>query len=474
MAWEQPPTERYPTAPERLEAHDEEIFDEFNSFKIDVYDDIAPDPEVLSDQKEAFLAGEIENPHFTYHKNHSKDYRGTEEELLRLKDRVRSDEQFPDAVVRAYEWAINEKIAKLRMLREVSELQEDGDVQSHMRRFQHYAEYVYGSPRQEIFDDLLARIGVDLRAIPDPSDAELSAARTRLLNLVGDRERTLTPPEFRDDEGEVEVKRTITSAEEVAEIFREALDSYGITGWEVVIDENAVNIGVNSSKRVVRVPTDERLKIRTYPLTAEKIKGLIVHEIGTHALREHRGFSSTLKLLSVGLDRYEKDEEGVATYLEQQYTKPRDFSGEEGYLAIGLARGLDGHSPRTFREVFDVLVDYYQVVHQSDKLVARELAWKRCLRTFRGTPGDLPGVVFPKDIFYREGNIMLWKLLGSETATDHDLMRGKYGFNPRHMQILADLEVTDRGLATIERDEERERMSARNAMPPTGADPTAF
>ena len=47
------------------------------------------------------------------------------------------------------------------------------------------------------------------------------------------------------------------------------------------------------------------------------MRDLIVHEIGTHVVRRENGKRSKLRLLGIGLDNYERGEEGIATMREQ-------------------------------------------------------------------------------------------------------------------------------------------------------------
>ena len=188
-----------------------------------------------------------------------------------------------------------------------------------------------------------------------------------------------------------------------------------------------------------------KLAVRAKPLTPNALLGLIAHEIGTHVVRQARGAASQLQLLSLGLAGYEAGEEGLAMYREQQFTGFTDFAGVEAYRAAGLAYGLDGHEPRSFRHAFEVLVDYFLIVRQVDTETAQILAWKRCLRTFRGTPGGIPGCVFTKDIVYRDGNIATWVQMQDGTYNGIDLDAGKFDqTNPDHRALVCELAQVSR------------------------------
>jgi hypothetical protein len=199
--------------------------------------------------------------------------------------------------------------------------------------------------------------------------------------------------------------------EEIRASFESALQSLSADGWVAVIDPKRAGISVNQEKKVVQVPPGRKM------LTAE-LKGLIAHEIGTHTARRLNGERTRLRLLGLGLDRYEVGEEGITTLREQALAgEADDYSGFDGHFAISLASGLDGH-PRDFRETYDILFCYYLIKNLARGIDAPEAekkatntAWGRAVRTFRGTDSKTPGTCFTKDIIYREGNITIWETL---------------------------------------------------------------
>ncbi len=238
------------------------------------------------------------------------------------------------------------------------------------------------------------------------------------------------------------------SAEEIKVAFQRALLECNAQGWSVVLDESGnTAINVNQENKTVYVPAERKVK-------ETKLKALIAHEIGTHALRRENGERSKLKLLGLGLDRYLKGEEGLARYKEQEIIGATDFAGFDCHLAISLAMGLDGKK-RDFREVFDILRDYYFVKSKNANRDeswknAEELAWKRCLRAFRGTTCDIPGACFTQDIAYREGNIGIWNLVKKDDDEMRRVMVGKYDpTSERHIWILDQLGISDSDLETL-------------------------
>ena len=187
------------------------------------------------------------------------------------------------------------------------------------------------------------------------------------------------------------------------------------------------------------------------------LKGLILHEIGTHVARRDKGERSCLRLLGLGLDRYEGGEEGVATVRQQTTEKKfNDFAGLEGHLAISLAQGLDG-VPRDFHHVYDVMRKYHFVQEllggkdvPTAQQEASKKAWNRCVRTFRGTDCKTPGIAFTKDIIYREGNMGIWELIRTNPNEMKRFNIGKYDpTNSRHLWVLTELGIGEDDLEAL-------------------------
>jgi len=164
-------------------------------------------------------------------------------------------------------------------------------------------------------------------------------------------------------------------------------------------------------------------------------------------------------LLGLGLDRYLRGDEGIATLREQSLEdKIEDFSGLGGHLAIGLAIGLDGQ-PRDFRSVYKIMESYFLFNNLKEgktlaeaKEEAQKTAWDRCIRTFRGSDCKTPGICFLQDIVYREGNIAVWQVIKDNPAEMLRFNIGKYDpSNYRHIWILEQLGITDQDLADLEK-----------------------
>jgi hypothetical protein len=239
-------------------------------------------------------------------------------------------------------------------------------------------------------------------------------------------------------------------------VFEIALQKMAAVGWNVVIDRSSSRSGIHvvQESREVVIPEGRKL-------SAEKLKSLVIHELGTHVTRRLNGERSKLTLLGLGFDRY-KDDEGIATMREQVLKEEFDeFSGFEAHLAIGLAYGIDGRKPRNFRETYEILYRIFKLqallkgktIEEAEKR-AIDRAWNRCIRTFRGTACSIPGICFTKDIFYRESNIDIWRIWTDNPARASTFNLGKFDpANPRHRMLLIQLDILPKELDDLERTE---------------------
>ena len=67
----------------------------------------------------------------------------------------------------------------------------------------------------------------------------------------------------------------------------------------------------------------------------------------------------------------------------------------------------------------------------------KKQAWLRTMRVFRGTNFATPGVCYPKDIAYAEGNIGTWYILQDKPEMIQLMLRGTFDIaNPRHLAVV--------------------------------------
>lgn len=381
-----------------------------------------------------------------------------ENQLLQLKKDIRSQEKDP-VTKQAYLWRINEKIAELRLLQAAR----DGD----MRRFKVWNRFVYGEPSPEIFAYTIQNIASEAAELTSSDVPEVQKAAMDLLSVLP----TMDAPTSYDlpDEETFRVAQEVTQkefghliarinenreyeAEEMRALFEEALKAIEADGWAAITDPKRKKL-FNVSQELKQVQSPMNGKHR------DAIVRLIMHEIATHVARRVNGERSKLKLLGLGLDRYEGGEEGVAKMREQVTEgEVTDFAGLAGHLAVGLAIGVDG-KPRDFRDVYTILEKYYLLnklkkggSYEEALSQAQTSAWNKSVTIFKGTDCATPGVCFTKDMIYREGNIGVWELVGKNPDELMRLSVGKYDpTNPRHIWILTQLGITDEDLDSVDR-----------------------
>lgn len=434
----------------------------------DVPDSLAGEKESREAQKQAFLSGEIRNPRLETPFIDPERLSRKERELLELKADILTTEE-NELVKQVYRWKINERVASIRMLRAAHE--------GKMRSFKRYAEFIYGRPSAEVFTYTVESVRSRAETCREGSSQELSDAAGSLLEALPLTEEPLddhtvehstfllAKHNVEDELGDIlhiESFEGKLSGLDLIRIFQDALDILGMSEerggtWRAVLDDetDARVISVDQMNDEVRVPDSAKL-------SHSELIPWLAHEIGTHVLRRRNGERTKLKLLGIGLDRYEGGEEGVATMRGQVASSESldDFAGLRYHLVASLALGLDG-KPRDFRDTFEIMEKYHVFNYLSKgkelgkaERMARNLAYSDCVRLYRGTDCEA-GVILPKDIAYREANMGVYDLIGTDDGRA-EMMRfsvGKYDpTNPRHIWILDQLGVTDQDLVELEND----------------------
>ncbi len=475
-----------PSTPESIPSTTEQTLDArwFEAFQaqkpINILKGFEAPGELRNQQKEAFESLSTNNPELHYPNLDIATLRANERKLLVLKGVIK-DEETNEDIKNIYTWKINETIARTKMMQcaalidmysqKEGELTEEDkkDREQLARRFRKYSAFCYGLPSQEIINysankfKPLVEQGQQSE-VPDIKDAAL-----RLGNIFANFSEGAMPegidpetyqllhnhtyevqgslidiPEFDGKVGKVGIKR----------YFEAAMQAMGATekGWQVINDD--------ADKLVVTVQNEAVYVPPKFKLSWDRIRELIVHEIGTHVTREINGKESQLQLLSMGLDRTEAGEEGLAVAREASvhpYSENTDYLGLERHLAIGLALGKDGYTMRRadstsseprigrdFRQTYAAMYDLYllQEFAKANDLEkahaeAQKKTWLLCVRIFRGTDCKEPGVCFTKDIAYAEGNVSTWYALQQNHDLVQIMLNGSFDIaNPRHVDIV--------------------------------------
>lgn len=411
------------------------------------YEYLRPVRLVDESRKEHFLNGTSDDPDLSYERILDLDFSALRKTVDALRNELSSGGYHP-AVIEAYEEAVGEAEQKIGLL----EAALAGDDE----QFMVATEALYGTPDPALFVYSLSGVGHlfdEARAKTDDSRLvrELEALSPLVSFTSATEIESIHPPRVEvasDTQGEA------LSAADIRDLCLRALEKYDIDTWRVEIDppKCRVSFNVNQMTKTVHIPHDRDMVNRKSSMTPLRVEALIAHEVGTHVVRRERGEQSGFGLLSLGMAGYLRGEEGIATYREQCLIGTSDYSGEIGYISVGLALGLDG-TPRTFRELFDLLKSYFVArticgdsfdPSDVDVLLERAIsyAWSRSLRTCRGTTGMTPGIAFTRDIVYREGNIRIWDLVRIDPSWTQYFSLGKFDpTNAQHVRMLSELEI---------------------------------
>lgn len=191
-----------------------------------------------------------------------------------------------------------------------------------------------------------------------------------------------------------------------------------------------------------------------YRVDRDYFIGVIAHEVGSHLLEETNGAKQPLRLLGLGLNGFEKGNEGRAFLREQiVYDSPLTFTRQSSWeyiimlhLGVSLAVGLHG-KPCNFADLYAVLYALHRLWRQrrypldtNNELQAQDEAWQLTVRIMKGTDGS--GGCYMKDIVYLEGNIGCWNIAKHNPDLLLQADIGKFNVNdPHHIDVLKGLEI---------------------------------
>lgn len=209
----------------------------------------------------------------------------------------------------------------------------------------------------------------------------------------------------------------------VAKAVEVALQKIGADqlGWRIEFIDGATNLSVVAHRKVVQVGT---LRPES---DQDDLKAAIVHEVGVHVQRSINADKAGWVSAAYGQDAYLDFEEALGSLAGSVYRSSNDARKKElQYLVAGLAMGQDGHEPRAFRQTYEIMWRISQLEKllgtSKDKADAKKNSFNRVLRFFRGTPANLPGLLYLKDLSYVHGEEAVWKAFSVvETQADFDI-----------------------------------------------------
>jgi hypothetical protein len=374
------------------------------------------------EQREAFLADTIDNPHHVYDELSAVDYEAVDQHLVALGQELASHSEISKDVLRsAYAAYIEEGRMKNALLQAAALLNSDASADVKEEAAQAYAtlnESLYGSVDMDTYRTIIAD---KVRAIQiDPEDVDAAVLLEEL--------RGMFPEEFLQSD-EVPYRPTdecFQTMHETAELLfgglaRHIPDRDGLyrfeeirylldeiireefgesaADWRVVPTEQG-GLSVHAEKKEVHISRDTSKD-------AAGLRGSVVHELGVHMLRAIRGGETDLLPMELGFADYGAAEEGLAMVMQQAINGKYELAGAGHYITAGfIAAGHD------FRETFEmkwrlaVLQAYnpQEGINAESVEKARRAAYRDVRRIMRGTD-TLP---MHKDLSYYNGTKAMW------------------------------------------------------------------
>ncbi|MDO4978690.1 MAG: DUF1704 domain-containing protein [Candidatus Saccharibacteria bacterium] len=210
---------------------------------------------------------------------------------------------------------------------------------------------------------------------------------------------------------------TIEEAAEIANsIFAEFLPED--SKWHAVVSENATAASVSQETFTVSFPG--RRALGNYD--RQSLKRILVHEVGTHAMRGIPYEEAKSGMFRTGVPGYEEFEEGLAKVMEQA------VDGEYSETPVPRLRyicsGLANYKCGNFRETFEIQKRLEHLAYgRKDTQV-----FDTVQRAYRGTD-ELPN---NKDIVYYNGISKVWQYIEEHiddpTLFDTLFLSGKTNF----------------------------------------------
>ena len=417
-----------------------------------------------TDQKDAFISSEIDNPDLNYSK--FKDISNLDKGILKLANTVKTVEtlnlkpDYENATKSSLEFRMAE-MEYVKLLARIDFVAHESADQDVLRELTEEAkslnEALYGAPKQEIVDAALNEIftRVDNKVL-SPSAQKIydelnngfmwKDEQIAPLSRSSDTEAKL--PSFEDESlawaGEHIVEKNAhlhalvesfwqskveeygdsytCASDDIEEAFDHALsllDPERKSGISVVMDPEATALSWDSATLSVKIGAKRKAIVNSEVLFEK-----ILHELQVHGGRAINGLKTDLPVLGTGLftetsrPDYLTFEEGFATTIEEVVSGERPEWGANKltyYLNIALAK-----EGRNFRSVFETAWRYQLLMGVKDNAEVtgdmiqkqKSLAYGRCVRIFRGTQTDLgdkfdiQSMTYNKDLAYLEGRVI--------------------------------------------------------------------
>ena len=197
-------------------------------------------------------------------------------------------------------------------------------------------------------------------------------------------------------------------------LFRRAFQEMGLK-YRIRSVEMTASAQVNAERRALDLRKRERF-------AQDYVKRLVVHEIGTHALRTENGFLQPLKLFKNGFAHYLDTEEGLAAFNEFR----------AGLMTHSILRNYAG---RVVAVHYALTHDFADTFAHLKRYFSEKMSWKLALRAKRGLHDTSRPGAYTKDCAYLRGFLEVWRF--SRRHDVESLYVGKIGI--RDLPLLAEV-----------------------------------
>ena len=402
------------------------------------------DAGLRKNQKAHFLDGTIENPVMDYPALNAAALDDHENRLTDLM-RIVSDIEGGEAIQTAYWGAAGYRLAEVYFLREALRLNTETDPakkQQSAERFMQMNRELYGELDKGLFDSAVAEVwrqidqkelGEDERGQQVKQELEQMLFRPQdaapLIEATPEERQFYNQAyheEFADVEElvmrhweEIQGRCLIDGTEPqfTAEDMYELMVEYNrLTG----ADTRGITVEMIDGSSLDFEPTIPGYQVgRDHKPIKSPLKmfARLVHEGKWHGQGFDSGMQSGLVVAGTGQYGYIWFEESAASRAEmfiEDEPDQYDYTNLGHYIHAGLAEGADGQPPRTMREVFEIAWRYRLLMSLKngeridDKKYdsMRSTTYDRVLnRIFAGTPANMPGVAFHKNLAYLGGGV---------------------------------------------------------------------
>ena len=405
------------------------------SKRLDVIGYFRPEPTSSEQQKQLFMAGEIDQPIKICPALEQADFSALQQDIISIADDLTSI-NIPDKFRAPYEAQLHIFGRTADMLQAAQEYNQNRSPESR-KKFMEANIEVYGEPDRDTYDGLVTDLKQSITNKNFTGQAE--QVKQELLDLLPETNTNTQP--YRPSPETIDWAQNIVqtihqpfldlipdqdqfSPEQLKDLFATALHETmagAADDWQVILDPQAKSIDVDPPQKIIRIPDNSDKRY-----SQQIVRDMMVHEIGVHALRSIMGEDTNVEMLRTGMPGYLNAEEGLGVVSEQALKGQYADRGVPYYLIAGGQYFYHQNFRQAFELIWrrDVLLGLKSDQEPSEEAIkkAKDTAYSQVSRINRGADGDL---LWFKDLSYYNGNRKIWDYL-EQTIDDPDAILNLY------------------------------------------------